>query len=140
MRYKLKLVSILIIASLIASMLPTGTYAIAAPSPKENIVLELDTKYNVEGFIETMNKELQDIYGIDSSTIKFEVSNKFGKAKIYQVYRVGGSNKEFLGYTFAYGNPFGDTKKITTEKGTKTVYRYLGKALKSTDDKEEGFL
>lgn len=136
---KFKLISILLIASLIASTLPVGTYAVAAPSTGEDIVLELDTKLDVEGFIENMNKEIEDIYGIDSSSIKFEVSTKFGTAKIYQVYLIKGNAEEFLGYTFAYGNPFGDKKTIETKRGKKTVYRYLGKALKSTSDPNDGF-
>ncbi|HHY41829.1 MAG TPA: hypothetical protein GX514_03150 [Thermoanaerobacterales bacterium] len=139
MRYRLKLISILIIASLIVSTLPAGTYAVAAPSSKEDITLELDTKFDVEGFIENMNKEIQDIYGISNDSVRFEVSTKFGTAKIYQVYRIKGNAEEFLGYTFAYGNPFGDKKTIETKKGKKTVYRYLGKALKSTSDPDDGF-
>lgn len=139
MRYKLKLVSILVIASLIMSILPAGTYAVAAPSSRENIILEPDTKFDVEGFIETMNKELQDIYGIPPAEVGFTASTEFGKAKIYQVYRIKGDTEEFLGYTFAYGNPFGDKKTITTDKGKKTVYRYLGKALYSTKDPDDGF-
>lgn len=125
-----KFISILLLAVLLVGTIPAGSLAATSYSKGENIKIEPDATVKVEEFLQQMNKEMADIYGIDTNELNFPVSIKFGKAKIYKIKGIiDGSEKDF-GYTFAYGEPYG------YENG---IPRYLGKARYSTDDPKDGF-
>lgn len=125
-----KFISILLLAVLLVGMIPAGSFAATSYSKGENIKVEPDATVKVEEFLQQMNKEMADIYGIDTNELNFPVSTKFGKAKIYKITGIIGGEEKDFGYTFAYGEPYG------YENG---IPRYLGRARYSTDDPNDGF-
>jgi len=150
-RFKSKIVSLLVLASFLISLVPSGAVAVAATTPSyfESIKMERDESIDVGNFVNDLNKEVLELYNIDlkQRKLEFKTSNNLGlPAKLYQVYYIDPKTKtkEFYGYTLAYGNPYGndknDKKTVAYADGTKeTVYRYLGKTLLATNDPEDGF-
>ena len=131
MRHKSKLVGIMLIAVLLVGMLPTGSFAATTYSKGDNVIVEPAKGIKVEEFLGQMNKELAELYDIDTEELNFPVSISLGSAKVCKITGIkDNGTREDYGYTFAYGEPYG------YEKG---IPRYLGKTRYSTKDQSDGF-
>lgn len=84
MRFKSRIISLLVLASFLISLVPSGAIAAntTAPSYLESIKMVQDTSIDVKNFIDELNKEVLEIYNIDlkkiTSGLEFKTSNNSG--------------------------------------------------------------
>ena len=138
-RFK-KLVSILVMATILLGVFPASPSASGLTSGDAakgtNIKVEPVSSIDVKSFIDTMNKEMVEIYGIKNGVLELPEAIASGKlkAKVYTVSVYVDGKWVELGYIFAYGDPFKYTKNDIAIVDGKTVYRYMGKAGYDVDD------
>ena len=129
-----RFIGLLLTVSLLVGLFPAGSLASVISggdvSKGTNIRIDPDTTVNVVEFLKKMNDELVEIYGIKSEDLHFpeEIANGKYAARVYKVRSLSEGKWTGYGYIFAYGAPYGDTKKVNYDGELVTVRRYLGKA------------
>jgi hypothetical protein len=81
-RFKSKIISLLVLASFLISIVPSGAIAATQTGPSyfESIKMEQDESIGIEKFVDDLNKEVLELYNIDlkQRNVEFKTSNNLG--------------------------------------------------------------